>query len=78
MVGISQGKPGGAKVLFDALEQLKSDPDTADRSSEEGLRVLDFVDPGFDWKSLLNAENHADGEPAENGIDVGIGGREPE
>jgi hypothetical protein len=72
MLGISQGKPGGAKVLFDALEQLKSDPDTTDVGSDSGLSILDLIDPEFDWEGLVNAGKRADGETPKAGIDAGI------
>lgn len=76
MKGIKQGKPGGAKVLFDAIVKLRSEPEKAEQALESGVRISDLLGPG--WRDLMEAEDPAASEPTEDGIDVGIGVREPE
>jgi hypothetical protein len=75
-----KGNTIAMKLLIDLCNVV--DPDGGEDGSGAGFRTADLFGSGFDWKSLLEAENPATSEPAEAGIDVSpdinIGGREPE
>jgi hypothetical protein len=48
MKGISEGKPGGAKVLFDALIKLKSDQGAVEHIREVCTRFSEFLGPDLE------------------------------
>jgi len=75
---IDQGNPAGARVLFDALAKLESDPDKLEHQSEVGIALSDLLGPDFDWGDPQYEDQYGITKTAETGAGNGIGASEPE
>lgn len=78
IVSAHQGNASVARRLFDYCTAAGNEQDVEIPPGAKGLSLGDLFGADFDWKSLQQNDQTAAGAPAEAGVDVGFGGREPE